>query len=78
MHTVFLQSDAADTIYFVARFVWLLFEGAWKPGDINDGWIGYEQVRRWWLHAVSGKHSLSILLSTVGTTRTTQAFLALA
>ena len=51
LHTVFLQSDAAATICFTAHFVWLLFEGGiyffGKPGDINDGWIGYERVR--WL-----------------------------
>ena len=38
-----LRSDAAATIYFAARFVWLLFEGSvyffGKPRDINDGWI---------------------------------------
>ena len=50
MGTVFLQSDAAATIYFAARFMRLLFEGGvysfGKPGDINDGWIRYVQVRR--------------------------------
>ena len=61
----------------------LLFEGGiyffGKPGDINDGWIGYERVRRWWLlDAVCSTHSLSVLLSAVGTTRTTQTVLALA
>ena len=49
-HTVFLRSDATATIYFAARFVQLLFEGGiyffGKPGDINNGWIGYERVRR--------------------------------
>ena len=38
-----LRSDAAATIYFAARFVWLLFKGGvyffGKPRDINDGWI---------------------------------------
>ena len=45
MYTVFLQSDAAVTIYFAARFVRLLFKGSiyffGKAEDINDGWIGY-------------------------------------
>ena len=49
-HIVFLRSDTAATIYFAAHFVWLLFEGGvyflGKPGDVNDGWIGYERVRR--------------------------------
>ena len=39
--TIFLRSDAMATIYFTARFVWLLFEGGvyffGKPGDINKG-----------------------------------------
>ena len=61
----------------------LLFKGSvyffGKPGDINDGWIGYEWVRRWrLLDAVSSMHSLSVLLSAVGTTRTAQTVLALA
>ena len=46
IHTVFLRSDAAATSYFAAHFVRLLFEGSvyffGKPGDINDGWIGYK------------------------------------
>ena len=50
-YTVFLQSDAAATIYFTVCFVRLLFKGGvyffGKPGDINDGWIQYEWVRRW-------------------------------
>ena len=41
--------DTLYTIYFAAHFVWLLFEGGiyffGKPGDTNDGWIGYEEVR---------------------------------
>ena len=48
--TVFLQSEAAATIHFAARFVRLLFEGGvyffGKPGDINDGWIRYVRVRQ--------------------------------
>ena len=48
IYTVFLQSDAAATIYFTARFVRLLFEGGvyffGKPGDINNGWIRYVRV----------------------------------
>ena len=81
--TVFLRSDAAATIYFAVHFVWLLFEGGvylfGKPGDINNGWIRYERVRQWWLlDAVSSMHSLSVLLSAVGTTCTTQTVLALA
>ena len=39
LHTIFLQSDAAATIYFAAHFVQLLFKGGvyffGKPGDIN-------------------------------------------
>ena len=81
--TVFLRSDAAATIYFAAHFVRLLFEGGvyffGKPQDINDGWIRYIRVRRWWLlDAVSSMRSLLVLLSAVGTTRTTPTVLALA
>ena len=65
------------TIYFAACFAWLLFEsGAYffgKPWDVNVGWIGYEQVRRWrLLDAVSSAYSRSLLLSAVGMTRTPQ------
>ena len=49
IHTVFLRSDATATSYFAYHFVRLLFEGSvylfGKPGDINDGWIGYKRVR---------------------------------
>ena len=81
--TVFFRSDAAATIHFAARFVRLLSEGGvyffGKPGDINDGWIRYVRVRRWrLLDAASSTHSLSVLLSVVVTTRTTQTVLALA
>ena len=51
----------------------------WKSRDINDGWIRYVQVR--WqqlLDAVSSTHNLSVLLSAVGMTCTTQTVLALA
>ena len=62
---------------------WLLFKGSiyffGKPGDINDGWIRCIQVRRWrLLDTVSSMHSLSVLLSAVGTTHTTQTVLPLA
>ena len=47
---VYLQSDTVATIHFTAHFVRLLFEGGVyffrKPGDINNGWIGYQWVRR--------------------------------
>ena len=81
--TIFLRSDATATIYFAARFVQLLFEvGIYffgNPGDINDGWLRYIRVRRWWLlDTVSSTRSLSVLLSAVGMTRTTQTVLALA
>ena len=77
-HTIFLWSDAAATIYFTAWFVQLLFEGS-VYFFINDSWIGYKWVRRWWLlDTVSSTRSLSVLLSAVGTTRTTQTVLALA
>ena len=29
MHTVFLRSDTAATIFIAARFVWLLFKGGY-------------------------------------------------
>ena len=69
--------------YFAARFVRLLFEGSvcsfGKPGDINDGWIGYIRLRQWrLLDAVSSTHNLSLLLSAVRTTCTTQTVLVLA
>ena len=65
------------TIYFVVHFVRLLFEvGVYffgKPWDVNDSWIGYVRVRRWrLLDAVSSTRSLSLLLSAVEMTRTTQ------
>ena len=34
-------------LYFFDQMLWLLFEGSvyfGKPGDINNGWIGYIQV----------------------------------
>ena len=80
---VFLRSDTAATIYFATRFVRLLFEGGiyffGKPGGINNSWKRYVRVR-WWrlLDAVSSMRSLSVLLSAVGTTRTTQTILVLA
>ena len=50
-----------------------------KPVDINNGWIRYVWVRRWrLLDTVSSKHSLSVLLSAVETTRTTWIAQALA
>ena len=87
--TVFLWSDATVTIYFTTRFVQLLFEGGYysrvtfyffaKPGDIKDSWIRYIRVGRWrLLDTVSSTRSLSVLLSAMGTTRTTQTILALA
>ena len=67
----------------IAHFVQLLFEAGiyffGKPRDINDGWIMYIQVRQWrLLDTVSSMRSLSVLLSAVGTTHTTQTVLALA
>ena len=48
-----------------------------SPETSTMGWIRY--VRWWWLlDAVSSTCSLSLLLSAVGTTRTTQTVLALA
>ena len=79
IHTVFLRSDAAAIIYFAATIRGrLLFEGSvyWfgKPGDTNNGWIGYKWVRQCrLLDAVSSTHSLSVLLSAVGMTHTTPA-----
>ena len=76
--TVFLQSDAMATVYFAACFMWLLFEGNvyffGKPGGINDGWIRYVRVRQWrLLDAFSSMRSLSVLVSAMGTTRTTKS-----
>ena len=75
------------TINFAAHFVWLLFDCGYtiedgvyffgKPGDTNDGWIRYVRVRWWWLLDASSTHSLSVLLSAVGVSRTTQTVLAL-
>ena len=93
MHTVFLRSDAAATIYFAARFVRLLIEGGvWKALrhqrrldkvrtsiDNRAGNALLSMVRvRLLLDAVSSTRSLSVLLSAVGTTGTTQTVLALA
>ena len=49
-----------------------------KPGDINYGWIRYVWVR-WWrlLDNVSSTRNLSVLLSAVGMTCTTQAVIVL-
>ena len=68
---------------FAAHFVRLLYEGSvyffGKPRDINDGWIRCIWVRQWQLlDTVSSTCSLSLLLSAVGTTCTTQTVLALA
>ena len=71
------------TIYFAGRFVRLLFEGSiylfGKPGDTNDG---LDKVRTsetvTVARPVSSTRRLSLLLSAVGTTRTTQTVLALA
>ena len=61
-------SRVAFTLYFLG-----------KSGDINGGWIRYVRVRRWWLlDTVSSTRSLSVLLSAVGMTRTTQTVLVLA
>ena len=64
--------------YFAACFMWLLFEGNvyffGKPGGINDGWIRYVWVRQWrLLDAFSSMRSLSVLVSAMGTTRTTKS-----
>ena len=81
--TIFLSSDAVATICLLLSFVRLLFEGGIhffeNPTDINNGWIRYVQVRGWWLlDVVSSTCNLSVLLSAVGTTRTTQVTLVLA
>ena len=34
LHTIFLQSDATATIYFAARFVWLLFEAGYYLWEV--------------------------------------------
>ena len=68
---------------FCVATIWgqLLFEcGVYffgKLWDVNDGWI--RCVVRWWwlLDAVSSTHSLSVLLQSMGMTRTTQTVLAL-
>ena len=79
--TVFLRSDAVGTIYFTARLCGYYLRAVFVYffGNINDGWIRYVRVR-WWqlLDAVSSTHSLSVLLSAVRTTCTTQTVLALA
>ena len=50
-----------------------------KPGDINDSWIRYVQVKQWrLLDAVSSTRSFSVLLLAMGMTCTTQTALALA
>ena len=58
----------------------LLFEGGvfffGKPGEIKDGWIRGDGCYS--VDAVGNTHSLSLLLSAVGTTCTTQTVLALA
>ena len=47
-----------------------------KPGDINDSWIRVHTIETV-KDAVSAMHGLSLRLSAVGTTRTTQTVLAL-
>ena len=79
MNTIYLRSDAVATIYFAACFVWLLFEGGvYFFGKLRDSWIRYVRVR-WWrlLDTVSSTRSLSVLLSAVGMTHTTQTVLVL-
>ena len=83
------QSDTAAAILFCCSFCaatirgWLLFEGGvysfGKAGDINNGWIRYIRLRQWrLLDAVSSTRNLSLLLSAVRTTCTTQTVLVLA
>ena len=62
-------------------FVRLLFEGGvyffGKPTDINVGWIGYVgAIQLQLLDAVSSKCSLSVLMSAMETSCTTQTALA--
>ena len=87
--TVFVQSDAAATILCTACFgaasIWgqLLFKGGiyffGKSAGINDGWIMYIRAIQWWYaRAVSSKHNLSVLLSAMEMSCTTQTALALA
>ena len=44
---LFLPADTTATIFFAARFLWLLFKGSYYlravfiSADINDGWISY-------------------------------------
>ena len=58
----------------------LLFDGGvYFFGNPGDGWIRYIWVRQWrLLDNVSSTRSLSVLLSALRTTRTTQTVLALA
>ena len=83
-HSVFLQPDTVATILFLLLIlVRVLFEDGiyflGKPADINDGLIRYVRVRWWpWPDAVSSTHSLSVLLSALGTTHTCTTLIALA
>ena len=67
-HTTFLWSEATVCLFLCAYY---LFFG--KPADINDYWIKHIRVIQWrLLDAVSSMCSLSVLLSTMETSRTTQ------
>ena len=81
VNAVFLQSDHMATIFLLLDFVWLLFEGGVyffrKSADINNGWTRY--VIYWGLlDTVSSTRSLSVPLSAMETSCTTQTNLALA
>ena len=76
--TLFLRSDAKAILFFSTPvFVWLPFEGSvyffGTPKDINYSWIRYVRVIQWrLLDTVNSKWSLSVLLSAMETSRTTQ------
>lgn len=77
---VFLQSDAAATIYFAVHLssyyprVAFTFLESRRYQQRLDNW-----VRRWWLlDAVSSAHSLLVLLSAMEMTQTTWIALVLA
>ena len=80
---VFIQSDTVATIFFLLPvFMWLLFECSvyffGKHTSINDGWIRYIQANSVNCQMlVSGMCSLSVMLSAVDTSHTTQTALAL-
>ena len=77
-HNIFLQSGTTATIFSLLVFVWLLFKGSYNSRAVFISLTAYRHQQ--WLDKIhigdtvtTGRsmHSLSILLSAMGTSHTT-------